>query len=54
MSEAQKKPSNNQTIIIAVLVFVLAIGGYMYYKQTQTETVSMSFGDHKISATVKK
>lgn len=45
---------DSKTILIVILVAVLAIGGYMYYKETQTETVSMSIGDMGISATVEQ
>lgn len=49
-----QKPDNKQTIIIAVLLLIIAVGGYYLYQESQTETVSMQLGDMGISATVEK
>lgn len=48
------KSGNSQTIIIAVLLVALAVGGYFLYKESQTETVGIQVGDMGISATVEE
>ena len=45
---------NKNQIIIAVLVAIIIIGGYLFYKESQTETLSMNIGGKEISATVEK
>lgn len=47
--------SNNNGVILAVIVAIaIAIGGYLYYKETQTETVSMNIGGKELSATFEE
>lgn len=36
-------------IIIALLVVVIAIGGYFIYQDQQSETVSVNFGGKELS-----
>lgn len=56
MSTETKRNSGNKQIIMiaAVVAAIVIIGGYLYYQKSQTETVSMSLGDHKISASFQK
>lgn len=45
---------NKNVVIVAIIAAVIAVGGYLYYKQTHTETVSMNIGGKEISATFEK
>jgi len=50
------KPRNikmdKKTILIVVLAVIVAVGGYMYYQNQQSNTVSLSVGGKEISAQV--
>lgn len=48
------KKSNTSAIIIALLLVVIAIGGYFIYQDQQTETVGISIGGKEISATIER
>lgn len=48
------KGDTKNVVIVAIIAAVIAVGGYLYYKQTQTETVSMNIGGKEISATFEK
>jgi hypothetical protein len=53
-SNPEKKGLSTNMIIIGAVVVAFALGGFYYYKQTQTKKVSVSIGGKEISATFQK
>lgn len=53
--EKSLKNSGNKTVIIATVavIAVIVVAGLIYNSQKQEKSVSMSFGDKEISATIK-
>jgi hypothetical protein len=41
---------NNKNLLIIVLALIIAVGGYMFYKERNTTTIDLP-GDNKIEIT---
>lgn len=49
-------PESNKTVtwIVLIVIVIAAVGGYMYYQEQNTESVSLNVGGKEISATVEE